>query len=189
VARVLLRLTAMRALVLLAACSGDAFAPELSRLQTVELISDHRTRSRVTVPADWPCNERGCFVRNSWGEAVIGIELVAFPGSHDTLDRMIEELPETERRPNTDTGDPALDRVRLDVVLVERGELPDGAYSVVRVTRPPEVVGPYRDRLVARCARMEPSGTRFVYATAWSWLVHEAHHGAAVIAACKSLQL
>jgi hypothetical protein len=179
----------MRALVLLAACGGDALAPDVLRMQTVELISDHRTRSRVTVPEDWPCNERGCFVRNSWGEAVIGIELIVLPGARDGLDRMIDELPETERRPNTGTGDPALDAVRLDVTLVDRGELPDGAYSVVRVTRPHGVAGPYRDRLVARCARMEPSGKRFVYATAWSWLVHEPHHGPAVIAACKSLQL
>jgi hypothetical protein len=89
-------------------------------------------------------------------------------------------------RPNYNTGDPALDAVRLDVAVVDEGDSQDGVYQAVRVTKPASVTGPYRDEFVARCARLHGDQSAFVYAFVRAPVSAEKTFWPLLLEACKT---
>ncbi len=89
-------------------------------------------------------------------------------------------------RPNFNTGDPALDAVRLDVAVVDEGTWKDGGYQAVRVTKPAGLSGPYREELVARCARVHPTQPVFVHAFVRAPLSAEKTLWPLLLEACKT---
>jgi hypothetical protein len=95
---------------------------------------------------------------------------------------------EGKARPNINTGDPALDKVRLDLAAVDEGKLGDGVFRVVRVTRPEGLEGPYREELVAVCVRGARGGPA-VAAQGWAPIGREAELGPIIVAACKTFEI
>jgi hypothetical protein len=95
---------------------------------------------------------------------------------------------EGKARPNINTGDPALDAVRLERAAVENGQLGDGVFRVARVTRPAVLEGPYREELVEVCVRGARGGPA-VAAQAWAPIAREAELGPVIVAACKTLEI
>lgn len=182
------------------ACSGGDSAdakPEPSKVIALELdgaLPSHgKVKLTLTAPADWKPDSDGALVRNEFGEAETGIEFTATCGgdctrARNNLDATVDGFADAKRKPNV-SSDPELDKVRLDVAIVEQGKLDDGKYVFVRVTKPATVNGPYREQLVGVCARMVPGKDYFVYATAWTPISKQQALGTAVMAACKTFAL
>lgn len=89
--------------------------------------------------------------------------------------------------PNRNTGDPKLDAMRLDVKVLEEGELPDGKYMAVRVTRPAGLAAPsFLDRLTATCARHRKGDAFYVLMTVSAGLELESTLWPLLLEACKT---
>jgi hypothetical protein len=169
-------------------------APELRELTVTSAGSTAKVR--VKVPASWRAEASGAGVRNAYGEQVAGIGFTVtcdgscaaaeLPGH---LARLVGAAPESEARPNYNTGDPKLDAVRLDVEKLDEGDLPDGKRIVLRVRKPAGLEGPYPQGLVAVCARLHPARDRFVVAHARVALEAEKEWATAATEACRTFEV
>jgi hypothetical protein len=70
------------------------------------------------------------------------------------VDALVAGYADEWAKPNSGTGDPALDEVRLEVKIIEQGDLPQGGkfvYASVNIPRNEKLGGPYRSEWVASC--------------------------------------
>ncbi|HKE18153.1 MAG TPA: hypothetical protein VKB80_24920 [Kofleriaceae bacterium] len=158
-----------------------------------ELALPSGGRVRVALPASWVPRASSIVLENETREAVAGVQfdVVADKATEEDISRFAVVADSTidgKARPNINTGDPAMDAVRLDVAEVERGKLADGVFRVARVTRPAGLEGPYREELVACCVR-GARGQPAVAAQAWAPIAREAELGPVVVAACKGFEI
>jgi hypothetical protein len=166
----------------------------IARDLSITTPAGNTARVKVTVPADWTVSAYGATLRNGSGESVAGVEFMPTCDGDCTkaaqnLETRIEGSPEGAARPNLNTGNPELDAVRLDVAVLDKGDLPDGKYVVMRITKPAGLQGPYREQVKAVCARLVPAKDRFLLATAWAPVAEEKTLGPAAIAACKTFEI
>jgi hypothetical protein len=151
-------------------------------------------RVRVKLPASWEANATQLVLRDQFKEAIAGVQftVVCDDGCGDEdlakLPQIVDQTFETKARPNVDTGDPAMDALRMNVDLVEQGDLPGGTFRVARMTKPADARGPYRDQLYAVCVRAK-TGAKVVAAQAWAPLDKEAELGAMIVSACKTFEI
>lgn len=149
---------------------------------------------RVKVPASWSATEVSVVLRDEYQEAVAGVQFTvicnASCGDEDIarLPQVIDQTFETRARPNVNTGDPAMDAVRLKVEVIEQGDVPDGKFRVARITKPAGVQGPYREQLYAVCVRGK-QGVKVVAAQAWAPLDREQELGPIIVNACKTFEI
>ena len=153
-----------------------------------------RARVRVTVPATWMVSGLQVVLRDQYQEAIAGVQFtVTCDGACGDdeiakLPQLVDQTFETRTRPNIGTGDPALDAVRMNLEVVEQGDVPNGKFRVGRITKPAGLQGPYRNQLYAVCARARP-GSKIVAAQAWAPLDKEAELGPVIVAACKTFEI
>lgn len=102
--------------------------------------------------------------------------------------KIIDTSFDNKSRPNQNTGDPKLDAIRLNVAVLEEGEVADGRFRVARVTKGPEVTGPIHDQLFAVCVRGRAGG-KIVAAQAWVELARDDQLGKLIIDACKTFEI
>lgn len=151
-------------------------------------------RVRVRVPATWAVSGITVALRDETQEAIAGVQFTILcdgPCGDDEIARLpqiVDQTFETRARPNINTGDPALDAVRMTVEPVDQGDVPNGTFRVARVRKPAGVQGPYRDQLYVVCARARP-GSKVVAAQAWAPLDREAELGPVIVAACKTFEI
>lgn len=81
-----------------------------------------------------------------------------------------------------------MDALRMNVDVVEQGDVPDGKFQVARMTKPAYWKRPYRDQLYAVCVRAK-KGAKVVAAQAWAPIDKEAELGAMIVAACKTFEI
>jgi hypothetical protein len=149
---------------------------------------------RVKVPAAWTVSGLQVVLRDESQEAIAGVQFtVTCDGACGDdeiakLPQIVDHTFETRTRPNIGTGDPARDAVRLNLEVVDQGDVPDGKFRVGRITRPADLQGPYRNQLYAVCARARP-GSKIVAAQAWAPLDKEAELGPVIVAACKTFEI
>jgi len=149
---------------------------------------------RVKVPAAWIADPVSVVLRDEFQEAIAGVQftVICNAGCGDDelarAPRIVDQMFETRARPNVNTGDPAMDAVRLKVDTVEQGALADGAFRVARVTKPAGLQGPYREQLYAACVRVK-KGAKSVAAQAWAPLDREGDLGPLIVAACKTFEI
>jgi hypothetical protein len=175
------------------AAPAAAAAPAVDRELDVKEPSAS-ARVRVKLPASWSANELSIVLRDEFNEAIAGVQFTVICNQNcgdDDLARMPEVLDqtfETKARPNINTGDPAMDAVRLHVAVLEDGELAGGKFRVARVTKPADLKGPYREQLYAVCVRAQP-GAKIVAAQAWAPLDRERDLGPVIVTACKTFEI
>jgi hypothetical protein len=151
-------------------------------------------RVRVKLPASWSASEISVVLRDQYQEAIAGVQFTVICNagcSDDDIARMpqvVDQTFDTRVRPNVNTGDPAMDAVRLKLEIVDQGEVPGGKFRVARVTRPAGLQGPYRDELYAVCVRAK-RGAKIVEAQAWAPLAREQELGPVVVTACKTFEI
>ena len=156
--------------------------------------SNLKARVRVKVPAAWTVSGLQVVLRDEFQEAVAGVQFTVTCdgacGDDETakLPQLVDKTFETRTRPNIGTGDPARDAVRLNLEVVDQGDVPNGKFRVGRITKPADLQGPYRNQLFAVCARARP-GTKIVAAQAWAPLDREAELGPIIVAACKTFEI
>jgi hypothetical protein len=149
---------------------------------------------RVRLPASWSQRAQSIVLENESREAVAGVQFDVVcekECSDEDISRfgsIVDSTFDTRVRPNVGTGDPKLDAVRLDLALVEEGELPDGRFRVARITRPAGLEGPYREELYAVCVRGKRGG-KAMAAQGWVPLAREAELGPLVVEACKTFEI
>jgi hypothetical protein len=108
----------------------------------------------------------------------------------DKIAAMVKAAPDNATRPNTGTGDPELDAVRLDVKVVEEGDLEGGKFVVFRVTRPEGSKAPsFVEGFRAFCAKQKAGADHFVYAQARAPFANEKDLWPLALEACKSWQI
>ncbi|HKA88052.1 MAG TPA: hypothetical protein VKE22_10315 [Haliangiales bacterium] len=147
--------------------------PAPPQLETRDIVVKHvddQAAVRARVPSDWVGSGQSFRPpREMDGYPILAFDITC-NGACDAatlpknLVALVKGTATGAARPNLNTGDPALDAVRLDAAVVDEGEWKDGGYQAVRVTRPAGLTGPYRDELVARCARTHPGVGAFVHA-------------------------
>ena len=153
-----------------------------------------RARVRVKVPAAWTVSGLQVVLRDEFQEAIAGVQFTVLCdgacGDDEIakLPQIVDKTFETRTRPNIGTGDPARDAVRMNLEVVDQGDVPNGKFRVGRITKPADLQGPYRNQLFAVCARARP-GSKIVAAQAWAPLAREAELGPAVVAACKTFEI
>lgn len=153
-----------------------------------------RARVRVKVPAAWTVSGLQVVLRDEYQEAIAGVQFtVTCDGTCGDdevakLPQLVDQTFETRTRPNIGTGDPALDAVRMNLEVVDQGDVPNGKFRVGRITKPADLQGPYRNQLYAVCARARP-GSKIVAAQAWAPLAREAELGPVIVAACKTFEI
>jgi hypothetical protein len=153
-----------------------------------------RARVRVKVPAAWTVSGLQVVLRDEYQEAIAGVQFtVTCDGTCGDdevakLPQIVDQTFETRTRPNIGTGDPARDAVRMNLELVDQGDVPNGKFRVGRITKPADLQGPYRNQLYAVCARAKP-GSKIVAAQAWAPLAREAELGPVIVAACKTFEI
>lgn len=151
-------------------------------------------RVRVKLPASWEASETQLVLRDESKEAIAGVQftVVCDAGCDDEdlakIPQIVDQTFETKARPNINTGDPAMDALRMNVDLIAQGDLPDGKFRVARMTKPADARGPYRDQLYAVCVRAK-MGAKVVAAQAWAPLDQEAGLGAMIVSACKTFEI
>lgn len=154
----------------------------------------HDVKVRARLPASWSQRPRSIVLENEAREAIAGVQfdiLCEAPCTDEDIARfaaVVDSSIESWVRPNVTTGDAKMDAVRLDLTLVEKGELPDGRFLVARVARPPGLEGPYRDELVAVCVRGR-RGEAAIAAQGWAPLARESELGPIVVEACKTFEI
>jgi hypothetical protein len=158
-----------------------------------ELALPSGGRVRVALPASWVPRASSIVLENESREAVAGVQfdVVADKASEEDISRfavVADSTVDGKARPNINTGDPAMDAVRLDVTAIDRGGLADGVFRVARITRPAGLEGPYREELVAVCVR-GASRQPAVAAQAWAPIAREAELGPVIVAACKGFEI
>lgn len=162
----------------------------------VEVTSIHGdgARVRVRVPASWEERESRFVLTNEFGETVAAVQFsVMFESgaSADDIARfpaIVDSGFEGKLRPNLNSGDPKLDAVRLELAVVEEGDLPDGRFKVGRITKPAGAEGPYREVLQASCIRGTKGG-KAVAVQGWVPLDREQELGPMVVEACKTFAI
>jgi len=151
-------------------------------------------RVRVRLPASWIASEVSIVLRDQYQEAIAGVQFTVICNAgcgDDDIARMpqvVDQTFETRVRPNVNTGDPAMDAVRLKLEVVDQGDVPGGKFRVARVTRPAGLQGPYRDELYAVCVRAK-RGAKVVEAQAWAPLAREQELGPVIVTACKTFEI
>lgn len=156
--------------------------------------SNLKARVRVKVPAAWTVSGLQVVLRDESQEAIAGVQFTVTCdgacGDDETakLPQLVDKTFETRTQPNIGTGDPARDAVRLNLEVVDQGDVPNGKFRVGRITKPADLQGPYRNQLFAVCARAKP-GTKIVAAQAWAPLAREAELGPIIVAACKTFEI
>lgn len=149
---------------------------------------------RVKVPADWITEPVSVVLRNELKEAVAGVQFSvvcnANCGDDDVarFPKIIDTSFESQARPNRNTGDPARDAVRLNIEVLEEGDIPDGKLRVARITKPAGLKGPYREEIYAVCVRAK-RGAKAVAAQAWAPSAREKELGSLIISACKTFEI
>jgi hypothetical protein len=148
---------------------------------------------RVRLPASWSLRAQSLVLEDEFREAVAGVQfdLVCQKCTDEDVARFgttVDSTFGTRVRPNINTGDPALDAVRMELALVEEGKLPDGQFRVARVTRPPGLEGPYREQLYAVCVRGRRGGQAMA-AQGWAPLAREVELGSIIVEACKTFEI
>ncbi len=167
--------------------------PAVSRELTIT-HGNAGARLRVSVPAAWTAGTLSYVLRDQYNEAIAGVQFTVI--CNDTCgDKDIANIPkiiaqtfETRARPNVNTGDPAMEAVRLQVELIEKGNISDGKFGVARVSKPAGLQGPYREQLYAVCVRAK-KGAKIVAAQAWAPLAREKELGPSVINACTTFEI
>src|SRR4029079_18690376 len=95
---------------------------------------------RVKLPASWTASELMIVLRDEFKEAIAGVQftVICNQGCGDDeiarIPKVVDQMFETKARPNVNTGDAAMDAVRLDVAVVDQGDVPSGKFRVARVT-------------------------------------------------------
>lgn len=167
--------------------SGEAAGPR-------EMTLPGGGKVRVKLPASWSQRAQSIVLENESREAVAGVQFDVVcekDCSDEDIARfgsIVDSTFDTRVRPNINTGDPKMDAVRLDLALVEEGELPDGRFRVARITRPAGLEGPYREELYAVCVRGQPGGQAMA-AQGWVPLASEAELGPLMVEACKTFEI
>lgn len=175
---------------------GSAVTPQVSHAaappREVEVTGANFTaRVRVALPAAWQLSPNGIVLRDASQEAIAGVEFTPICEAAcepDQITSVLDGTLERRGRPNLNTGDPALDAVRLHLEILERRDLPDGKLAVARVTKPAGLEGPYREQLYAVCVRAKPGG-RVVAAQAWAPLDREAELRTVLVDACTRFEI
>ena len=176
-----------------AATGATAADPPVDRELEVQEPSAS-AKVRVKLPASWSANELSIVLRDEFKEAIAGVQftVICNQGCGDDdiarMPRAVDQTFETKARPNINTGDPVMDAVRLDVAVVEQGDVPSGKFRVARVTKPAGLKGPYREQLYAVCVRAKP-GAKVVAAQAWAPIDRERDLGPIIVAACKTFEI
>src|SRR5262245_54951344 len=149
---------------------------------------------RVAVPAAWVPRNSSAVLENEYREAIAGVQftIICNAGCTDAdLARMpaiVDGTIERRARPNVNTGDPALDAVRLEIADVDGGALPDGTFRVARVRKPAGKSWPIADQLVAVCVRGRRGG-KVIAVQAWAPLEREQELGPVLVAAGKGFEI
>ncbi len=147
----------------------------------------------MNVPTAWTNSTLSAVLRDEYGEAIAGIQFTVICNDQcgddqiANMPKVINETFETRARPNLNTGDAVLDAVRLNVELVEEGDVPDGKFRIARVTKPAGLQGPYREQLYGVCVRAK-KGAKIVAAQAWA-PVGRAELGPVIVNACKTFEI
>ena len=149
---------------------------------------------RVRLPTAWTADPTSVVLRDEYKEAIAGVQFTVICNAgcgDDELARapkVLDQTFATKARPNVNTGDPAMDAVRLKVDVLEQGDVRGGKFRVARITRPAGVEGPYREQIYAVCVRVSP-GAKAVVAQAWAPLDREAELGPLIVTACKTFEI
>ena len=173
--------------------AAAAAAPAVDRELDVKEPSAS-AKVRVKLPASWSANELSIVLRDEFNEAIAGVQFTVICNQGCTDDdiarmpKVLEQTFETKARPNVNTGDPAMDAVRLDVAVVEDGELAAGKFRVALVAKPAGLKGPYREQLYAVCVRAKP-GAKVVAAQALAPVDRERDLGPVIVNACKTFEI
>jgi hypothetical protein len=176
-----------------APAAAAAAAPAVDRELDVKEPSAS-ARVRVKLPASWSATELSIVLRDEFNEAIAGVQFTVICdqgcGDEDIarMPKVLDQTFETKARPNVNTGDAAMDAVRLDVAVVEEGDLAGGKFRVARVTKPADLKGPYREQLYAVCVRAKP-GAKVVAAQAWAPIARERDLGPVIVNACKTFEI
>lgn len=171
----------------LAAASGDAAMREMT-------VPSLQGRVRVKLPASWAQRPQSIVLENEVREAVAGVQFdVICEDKCEAADvarfpSIVDSSFKNQVQPNVGTGDPEMDAVRLDLKIVEEGEIPGGRFRVGRITKPAAVRGPYREQLYAVCVKGR-EGEPAVSAQAWAPLAREAELGPIIVEACKTFEV
>jgi hypothetical protein len=170
-----------------------AIAQAVDREMTITDL-DASAKLRVKVPAAWSASEGSVVLRNEYKEAIVGVQFTIICnkdcGGEEIarLSQIVDQTFETRARPNVNTGDPAMDAVRMKIEPVAEGDVPDGKFRVARVTKPADVHGPYREELYAVCVRAK-RGAKVVAAQAWVTLDRQKDLGPVIVNACKTFEI
>jgi len=176
-----------------AAAAATAADPPVDRELDVKEPSAS-AKVRVKLPASWTASELMIVLRDEFKEAIAGVQftVICNQGCGDDeiarIPKVVDQMFETKARPNVNTGDAAMDAVRLDVAVVDQGDVPSGKFRVARVTKPAGLKGPYREQLYAVCVRARP-GAKVVAAQAWAPIDRERDLGPIIVAACKTFEI
>lgn len=149
---------------------------------------------RLKLPAAWTEAPLSIVLRDEFQEAIAGVQFTVICNA-DCGDaevartgEIVEQTFETRARPNVNTGDPAMDAVRLKVDVVEQGDVAGGKFRVARITKPAGLEGPYREQIYAVCVRGK-KGAKVVAAQAWAPLGRERDLGPLIVTACKTFEI
>ena len=173
--------------------ASAAAAPAVDRELDVK-DSNASAKVRVKLPASWSAGDLQIVLRDEFNEAIAGVQFTVTcdqacgDAEIAQIPKLVDQTFETRARPNLNTGDPALDAVRLNVAVVEQGDVPSGKFRVARVTKPAGLDGPYREQLYAVCVRAKP-GAKVVAAQAWAPIDRERDLGAIIVTACKTFEI
>lgn len=170
-------------------------APAAAIAREVDVASIHGegARVRVHLPASWTARESALVLEES-RESIAGVQFDMICekacGADDIarFPAIVDSTFETAVRPNINSGDPKLDAVRLDMIVVEEGELPDGRFAIARITRPKGLEGPYREKLVVVSVRGR-HGEPAVGAQGWAPIEREADLGPILVEACRTFEI
>lgn len=183
-----------------AAPAGSAGAPATPgaepamREMAVPSLRGGKGRVRVKLPASWTQRPQSIVLENEVREAEAGVQFDVIcedACKADDIARfpsIIDSTFKNQVQPNVGTGDPAMDAVRLDLKIVEEGEVPDGRFRIGRVTKPAGLQGPYREQLYAVCVKGR-EGEPAVSAQAWAPIAREAELGPIIVDACKTFEI
>ncbi|GHN02436.1 hypothetical protein WSM22_39250 [Cytophagales bacterium WSM2-2] len=149
---------------------------------------------RVTLPDAWVASGPSILLRDEYQEAIAGVQftVICNSGCNDSdishMPKVIDETLASRARPNINTGDPAMDAVRLKVDVVEQGDVANGKFRVTRVTKPAGLEGPYREQLYMVSVKVK-RGAKIVAAQGWAPLSKEKELGPLIVNACKTFEI
>jgi hypothetical protein len=158
----------------------------------VKNLSDTLTL-KVKVPVGWT-GETSFRPKDDLGDRLLSFEAgcdgsCAAKDLPKNLDKLIAKAPDGAAKPNLNTGDPKLDAVRLDVKVIEKGDLADGKFVVYQVSKPAGLDGPYPEGLRARCGVYRKGDPAFVVVNAKAPAADEKTLWPLLVEACKGLSV